>query len=349
MVAEFTETLRTALTGAGLGLPLLAFALAGVAVFLIASRLSHHADAIADATGLGRVWIGALLLSAATSLPEITTDLSAAAIGALDIGVGDLMGSTLANMAILALLDIVYARRRILDSAAFDHILIGTLAVMLTAVAALAIAAGGFGRLGPVGIETVLIVGLYLFGMKAAFAVAQARGPAPTQQMELGESRATLLRGGVRGMLLAALGLLAVAPLLVVCAEAIAIEAGLTQSFVGTTLVGFTTSFPEIAASIAAVRMGAIDLAVGNIFGSNAFNMTILFGMDLAHGGAPVLTQVSQAHVQSAVAAVVAIALGMLAILARAQRRPAVVRIESLLILVAWGVAAWLLTRTGQP
>lgn len=331
------------LVGGGLMWPLIAFSATGVLVFLIASRLSKHADAIADATGLGRVWIGALLLSAATSLPEVTTDLSAAALGTLDIGVGDLMGSTLANMAILAVLDIAYAKRRILDSVAIDHVLIGALAIVLTAMAGLAIASGGLGRVGPVGIDTLAIMGLYLFGMRAAFAVAQTHAPAPTQQMSLGETRETLLRGGIIGMGLAALGLLLIAPLLVISAEAISIEAGWSQSLVGTTLVGFTTSFPEIAASIAAVRMGAIDLAVGNIFGSNAFNMCILFGMDLVHAGKPVLASVSSVHAQSALAAVFAIAMGMMAILARARRRTGLVRAESLLILAAYGLTIWLL------
>ncbi len=336
------------LTGQGLAWPLIVFAVLGALVFAVAGRLSRHADAIADATGLGRVWIGSLLLAAATSLPEVTTDLSAARLGAVDIGVGDLLGSTLANMGVLALLDLVYARRRLLESAAIDHALVGTLAVLLTALAGLAIATGGLPALGPIGLDTLLILLLYLFGMRAAFSLAQSRRAPPTEQMQLGESRQTLLRSGVWGMALGAAGLLLFAPLLVVTAEAIAIEAGVSQSFVGTTLVGFTTSFPEIAASVAAVRMGAVDLAVGNIFGSNAFNVCILFGMDLVYGGGPLLGAVSRVHAPTAFAAVVALALGMMAILARAQGRVAVVRTEGLLILVAWAGAAALLATDPQ-
>jgi cation:H+ antiporter len=330
------------LTGEGVWLPLAVFIATGALVFLIASRLARHADAIADATGLGRVWIGAVLLAASTSLPELTTDVSAAALHTPDIGVGDLMGSTMANMLILALLDLVFARRRILQQVALDHTLVCTLAIVMTGMAGVAIAAGGIGRIGPVGLDTALIAGVYLFGMHAVYRAARVK-TMPAQQLELGESSGTLLRSGVIGMVLAAVGLLVLAPVVVVAAEAVAIEAGLTTTFVGTLLVGITTSFPEMAASVAAVHMGALDLAVGNIFGSNAFNMCILFAMDLAYRDGPLLAGVSRDHVLGAQLAVLCLSLGMMGILARAERRIAVVRIESLLIVGAYAGGAWLL------
>jgi len=114
---------------------------------------------------------------------------------------------------------------------------------------------------------------------------------------------------------------------------------------VGTLLVGFTTSFPEMAATVAAVRMGALDLAVGNIFGSNAFNMFVLLPMDLAYLPGPVLASVSTSHGISAQFAILALALGMMGILGRAGRLVALVRLESLAILAAYAGLAWLLTR----
>ncbi len=107
--------------------------------------------------------------------------------------------------------------------------------------------------------------------------------------------------------------------------------------------MGFTTSFPEIAATIAAVRLGALDLAVGNIFGSNAFNMCVLLAMDLTYTRGPLLSHVSGAHVLSAYLAVLAIALGMLGILARRGQRIGIIRIESVLIVLTYAGAAWLL------
>jgi cation:H+ antiporter len=91
--------------------------------------------------------------------------------------------------------------------------------------------------------------------------------------------------------------------------------------------------------------MGAIDLAVGNIFGSNAFNMCVLLAMDIAYFHGPVLADVSPAAVLSAQLAVLATALGMLGMLTRGSRRAGRLRIESLLIISVYATAAWLLAR----
>jgi len=331
------------LTGRGLGLPLGTFLLLGGLVFLIASRLARDADLIADATGLGRLWIGSLLLAGSTSLPELVTDINAAVLGVPDIGVGDLLGSTMANMLILAGLDLVFPRRRILENVAVDHVLVATLALVLTAMAGIAITVGGWGSIGHVGVETLVIGTTYVLGMRIVYR-SSAAGP-PHDQLTLGETRRTLLREGLTGFTLAATGMLLTAPLLVISAEAVAIEGGLTQTAVGTLLVGFTTSFPEMAATVAAVRMGALDLAVGNIFGSNAFNMFVLLPMDLAYLPGPVLASVSTSHGISAQFAILALALGMMGILGRAGRLVALVRLESLAILAAYAGLAWLLTR----
>lgn len=282
------------LTGRGLALPAVAFVVVGCLVFVAASRLAERADEIADATGLGRVWIGSVLLAASTSLPELTTDVNAAMLGAIDSGVGDLFGSTLANMLVLATLD------------------------------------------------SVLIAAMYLFGMHAVYRSIGVPS-SPPAQLELGATRKGLLLRGLRGFAFGTIGLLVAAPLLVVTAEAIALESGQTQTMVGTALVGFTTSFPEIAATIAAARTGAFDLAVGNIFGSNAFNVCIFLAMDVAYSGAPVLSVASLDHVLTGQIAVLTIALGVMGILARAQRRIAVVRVESLLVVAADVGAVWLL------
>jgi len=206
------------LSGHGLWLPLTAFLLLGVIIFAVASRLARAADTIADATGLGRAWIGAILLAGSTSLPEITTDVNAALLGLPDIGVGDLMGSTLANMLILALLDLVYARRHLLQSVAVNHAVVGLLAIALTMIAGIAIASGGFGRIGPVGVETILIVVVYVLGMRVFYRLTwvAAQGLIPNEpaaaSRPIADQRARLRRAAWT-FVLAAATLIVVAPL----------------------------------------------------------------------------------------------------------------------------------------
>jgi cation:H+ antiporter len=330
--------------GRGVVAPLAAFAAAGVLVFLSAARLARHADAIADSTGLGRAWVGALLLAGSTSLPELITDVNAAALGAIDLGVGDLFGSTLANMLLLGMLDLVYRRRNVLDSVSPDHALVATLAILLSSIAAAAIASGGWGRIGHVGVETVLILAVYLLGMRSVY--LSSRPTVPPEQLEIGDTRQAVLRRGVIGFALGTTGLLVTAPLLVVSAEALAVESGTSSSFIGTLLVGFTTSLPEIAATIAAARLGAFDLAVGNILGSNAFNICILFAMDVVYLRGPLLAQASRIHVLTALLGIIAIGFSVMAILARKGRVIDRLRIESIAMLCAYGIAVWLLARS---
>lgn len=329
------------LTGNGLVPPLIAFLLLGAVVFVIASRLAQDADRIADATGLGRVWIGTLLLAGSTSLPELLTDVNAALLDVPDIGVGDLLGSTMANLLILAVLDLAFPKRRILENVAVDHVLVATLALVLTAMAGIAVTVGGWGSIGHVGIETLTIAVTYLLGMRVVYRSSAVI--VPHAQLALGEDRHTLLRRGLTGLAVAAAGLLLTTPLLVISADAVAIESGLSNTAVGTLLVGFTTSFPELAATIAAVRMGALDLAVGNIFGSSAFNMFLLLAMDIAYQPGPLLASVAGTHGISAQFAILALALGILGILSRAARRTMAVRVESVAILAAYASLAWLL------
>lgn len=339
------------LTGHGLWLPMAVFLLLGAVIFAVASRLAHAADAIADATGLGRAWIGAILLAASTSLPEITTDVNAALLGVPDIGVGDLMGSTMANMLILALLDLVYARRQILQSVAVNHTVVGLLAIALTMIAGIAISVGGFGRVGPVGVETLLIIVVYVLGMRVFYRltwvatqglIPDEPGSAATRDGDLRRAR---LRPAVWTFALAAAALIVIAPLLVISAQAVSAESGMSETLVGTLLVGLTTSFPEIATTVAAVRLGAIDLAVGNIFGSNAFNMCVLLFMDLSYTGGPVLAHVSAEHVTTAQIATLCMSFGVLAIMGRLERRNVAARFESLLIIAAYATGVWLLAR----
>src|SRR5690606_20228470 len=335
------DLVQSLLTGHGVLLPLGAFILLGAAVFAIASRLARYADAIADATGLGRVWIGTVLLAASTSLPELITGVNAVVLDVVDIGVGDLIGATLANMLVLALLDLSLARRRVLDNVSRDHALVGTLAIVLTAMAGAAIASRSWGSMGHIGWETIAIVTGYIVAMRAVYQTSQET--APPDQLELGETSRTVRREGRVGFGAATVGLLVTAPFLVMSAEAISVEAGLTRTFVGTLLVGVTTSLPEIATTVAAARIGALDLAVGNLFGSPAFNMCVLFAMDVAYLPGPLLAHVSPQNALTAHLAVLAVGLGLLGILARRGQRIGLVRIQSVLVVLAYAGAAWLL------
>ncbi|HEX7091806.1 MAG TPA: hypothetical protein VF192_16825 [Longimicrobiales bacterium] len=312
----------------------------GVAVVLAGIVLARSCDVIAARTRLGRVWVGSIFLAAATSLPELTTDLAAVRIGAADLAAGDLFGSSMANMLILAGIALPPGAE-LFRRAALDHTLSGALAILLNAIAALAILLAPQATVLGVGPGSLLLLVGYLAGTRVLFrhsAVAREAGVA----IELGaleaappagrEAELPSLGGAVVRFLLASAAILVAAPVFASSAVRIAELTGIATSFIGTWLVGMTTSLPELVTSVAAVRMGALDLAVGNLLGSNAFNMVILVPLDLAHGRAPLLAAISEVHAVTALVAIIMMAVAVGAVVYRSKVPGA--RLESVSVLM---------------
>jgi cation:H+ antiporter len=134
------------------------------------SMLSKYGDIIAQKTGLGRAWIGAILIAGVTSLPELASGVSAVAwLHAPNLAAGAVLGSCLFNLAIIAMIDLAYQPGRVLAKAQEVHILSGGLGVLMLGIVALGVLIGpvlnGFGLLGVSGLSVVILV-LYSIGGK---------------------------------------------------------------------------------------------------------------------------------------------------------------------------------------
>ena len=319
-------------------IPLLVFLGSGLALVLAGTLLARFADQIAEATGIGRLWIGSVLLAGATSLPELATDVSAIKLDAVDLAVGDLFGSTMANMLILGVVDLTMPRKQLLTKAALDHGLSASLALSLGALATLLVVVRPQYTLLGISPGSLLLAFIYLAGTRVVYrqvtrdqsTAARPVGPRPP------------LRRPVVGFTLAALMILVTAPAFAWAAKGLAAWTGLGNTFVGTWLVGLSTSMPELVASLAAVRMGALDMAVGNLFGSNAFNMAILAVLDAAQPGS-LFAAVDPGHAISALSGIILMSLGLAAIMYRAKRRFAMIEPDSLLIVLVYVLSIWLL------
>ncbi|MBN1203944.1 MAG: sodium:calcium antiporter [Myxococcaceae bacterium] len=327
----------------------LAFLAAGLVVVFAGTALARYGDAIAEATKVGRLWIGSVLLAGATSLPELATDISAVRLGAVDLAVGDLFGSSMANMLILALIDLLPPRRRVLQQVNLDHALSVALAISVNALAAVFILVRPEFTILGISPGSVLLVLAYVLGTRAIYRHVTREGATLSMGLAQEEGPSKLsLRQALLGFGGASAVILVSAPLFAWGAKGIAEMTGLGNTFVGTWLVGLSTSLPELVASVAAVRMGAFDMAVGNLFGSNAFNMAILFPLDLAQRGS-LFAAVDPSHVLSALFGVILMALGLAAIAYRAQRRFAMLEPDSLLVLAAYVLGIWLLYLHAVP
>ena len=329
------------------------FVVSATVIVIAGIKLTQHGDQIAELTGLGRLWIGTVLMAAATSLPEVFTDVSAALLDAPDLAVGDLFGSSLANMLILGIIDQAHRKQRIWQQAAFGHILVASLAMALTGLAGLFILLRANVVHGGVGIDSVLLLTIYVLGMRLVFRQENARHSEREREKVveseaapdlLRDTHAGLRRAGI-GFGVAALVLLVAAPLLASSAKGIAEQTGISTTYMGTSLVAIATSLPELVTSFAAVRLGAFDLAVGNLFGSNAFNMAVLFFVDVAYQKGPLLSVVSPMHVMAALWGILLMNIGLMGIIYRAEKRFFLIEPDSFLMIVGYVIGMWLLFR----
>ncbi|MBW2720569.1 MAG: sodium:calcium antiporter [Deltaproteobacteria bacterium] len=273
----------------------LVFLLSAAVLVRAGSSLAGYADQIAERMKMSRLFVGTMMLALATSLPELVTDITAARAGAPDLAVGDLFGSSMANMAILAIIDLLY-RGKVWPSVELGHARVAAVAIALTAMAALSIFAQGTLRIGWVGLVPVLIVVIYVlsiawFRRMPLLARPGLESPRIPLHKPTGwsERAAQMSLGGLWARFgTSALLILLTAPIVTLSVKAIADSTGIAQTFLGVALLAVTTSLPELVASIASVRIGAYDMAVGNLFGSNVANMSVLLFADIAYtDGAP--------------------------------------------------------------
>ncbi len=323
-----------------------------VLVVLAGTKLARYGDQIAKLTGLGGLWIGVVLMAGATSLPEIFTDVSAALINEPDLAAGDLFGSNMANMLILGIIDMLYRQKRIWQQATFEHALSAGLAISLAGLAAFLILLGSDVQLGGIGLGSMLLLLIYFFGMRVVFRQATMKRRQREQELvvegqTVEESKQSSKREGLRralvGFAASALVLLVAAPFLASSASEIAEQSGVSTTFVGTTLLAIITSLPELVTTIAAVRLGAFDLAIGNLFGSNAFNMAAFFFVDVAFSGGPLFNAVSDAHATTALWSIILMSVALMGILYRVEERYMLIEPNSFAIILGYCLGLWLL------
>jgi len=306
---------------AGLALEEAVALFAVAAVFIIGGgiTLARAGDEIATRTGLGGALVGMLLLASATSLPEVTITATAAAAGHPDLAIGDLFGASMANMATLALVDLFY-RRRFWPQVDIGHGRLAGIAIALTTIPLLAILAHPGVALGWIGVESLAIVAGYIAAARWLHRDRGARRRERTGEIiaPTGWGRAVGGRLSNRAVVVrfvaAAAVILLAAPLIATSAGVIADETGIGETFIGALLLALATSMPELVASFAAVQIGAYDLAVGNLFGSNAFNMTAILVADLAYTDGPVLAAVDPSQAVAGLGAVLLMAIALTAI-----------------------------------
>jgi cation:H+ antiporter len=273
------------------------FLVVAALILFSGTRLTRYGDIISERSGLSRLWLGMVLMAGVTSLPELATGLSAVASNLPDIAAGNILGSCVFNVFILGLLDTLSRKVPLSSKVNQGNILSAGMSILFLGGVSLSLYLGDrLPGLGWVGLYTPLLIIGYMGTMRMAFKF-ERRHPMPRSERDKDGSVAGLtLRAAVIRYAFHAGVVVGAAVFLPSIAKGIAETTGLGQTFVGNIFVAVSTSFPELTVSVAALRIGAVDMAVGNIFGSNIFNMLILAIEDLFYFKGPLLSFVAGQH-----------------------------------------------------
>lgn len=304
--------------------PWLQFLLCAVLIGIAGSRLSLYGDVIAEKTGLGGNWVGLMLMATVTSLPELVTGITSVTVADTpDIAVGNVLGACVINLAVLFVLDLLHRGQSVYTRASHGHILSAGFGVILAGFvgANLLFAAQGMEyALGTLGLYTPFIVLLYGVAVRTVFRYEQ-RSVKPLVEEAVGRYDHMSLRQAAVRYAMAAVVVVAVGVWLPYVGEDLARVMAWEESFVGTLFVALATTLPEITVTVAAIRLGAIDLAMGNLLGSNLFNLLILAIDDLFFLRGPLFSHTAPVHAASAFSVVMMSGVVIVGLLYRPESR----------------------------
>lgn len=309
------------------------------AILFSGTKLSRYGDIIAEKTGLGRAWIGLVLIASVTSLPELITGISAVTyVDVPDIAAGDVLGSCVFNMLIIVLLDARYRIKPISAKAHQGNILAAGFGIVLLCMVILSIFMREFiSPLGWIGPNSLFFILIYFIAIRLVYSYEKRQLAALIKEkaVELRYKDISLKTALIRYFLNAGVVIVA-ATFLPTIGAGIAKATGLSQTFVGNIFIALATSLPEVVVSWSALKIDAVDLAISNLFGSNIFNIFILGLDDIFFLKGPLLAHVSTNHIVSALSAIAMSTIAIIGLTYRAEKKTHVLAWDSIGIVTVY-------------
>lgn len=304
------------------------FAVSAAVIWIVGTRMVRLVDVLARRTGMGQGFAGMLLLGGIVSLTEISTVSTAAFTGTPLLALNNLLGSESINLFLLAAVDPLSGREALTSFIANPAMLFqATLVIVLLAFVALAMATGDQPIFG-VGLWSTTLFLLCLgalwmssqYERRAAWVASGQRGTTEEDSKEQASVDAAS-DGSIKLLIVKLIAvstvIFAAGFLLSMSGDALAEQSGLGTSFVGFVLVGISTSLPELSTISAAVRLKRHEMAVGDILGSNLFNLLLIFLTDIIYVGDPVLNHVGRFEIVASLLGIVMTGILLLGLLER--------------------------------
>jgi cation:H+ antiporter len=325
------------------------FAVAAVVVWMAGTYLARLVDEIGNRTNLSQAFLGMVLLGVATSLPEVATTVSGAAIGNAQLVTGNLFGGVALQIAVLALVDLIAVRGALTYVTPKPVLLFqGVMLILLLGIAIAGAAVGEPIAVGGLGLTPLVLAAGYIVTVRVT---GTAKYLPRWRPVETGDHRIMAhqpsdedsvadLPNATLYAWCAACGaaILAAGWTISMSGDALAQQTGLGASFVGVALVAASTSLPELSTTLAAVHRGRHEMAVSNILGTNCLEVALFLLADVAYREGPILAATDQSGLLAAAVGLVATSLLLLGLLERRNQTVARMGLDSLGVLITYGV-----------
>lgn len=254
-------------------------------------KISHYVDLIDKTTDISGAFIGGVMLAAVTSLPELFTSLSATAfLGKPELVIGNILGSNIFNLTVLATLIVIMYKKVNHAFISKSHTIVAGWLVATYGLLAFPICLNTDATLFGVSAVSLIIGVIYMLCIQTMAKDTQAKVKGITVYTKL-TTKQLFTRFSLFSVLLVitSIGITYVSDL-------VAIKLNLDVTLAGALLLGIATSLPELASCIALVKIGNFNAMVGNILGSNIFNLFILLIADVTFRTGSIYTSNQQSY-----------------------------------------------------
>ena len=317
---------------------------AGVVVYC-GTKLAVYGDALAELTGLGRLFVGSILVALATSLPELSTNISAVSLNPPNpaIAIGNVFGANMINLFTFGAVALVFGGSRFLSNVSVEQKYLVFIAILMTVVGLLFISVPLNASAFNIGLPAVIILIMYVLGMWFIYKKKPDDENSGSDEIQttLTLTKAWLLFGVVSA------GVVVGGIFLAISTDQIADITGISSGVLGIIAVSIVTTMPEASATIAAARMKAYDLGVAGLFGSCVFNVTIIGYADIFYRDGIITTQGEPAHQIAGLVAVGLMLIGLAVILGKNKLPKPVLTAGVAAIVVVYLVGAVLVATNG--
>ena len=317
---------------------------AGVVVYC-GTKLAVYGDALAELTGLGRLFVGSILVALATSLPELSTNISAVSLNPPNpaIAIGNVFGANMINLFTFGAVALVFGGSRFLSNVSVEQKYLVFIAILMTVVGLLFISVPLNASAFNIGLPAGIILIMYVLGMWFIYKKKPDDENSGSDEIQttLTLTKAWLLFGVVSA------GVVVGGIFLAISTDQIADITGISSGVLGIIAVSIVTTMPEASATIAAARMKAYDLGVAGLFGSCVFNVTIIGYADIFYRDGIITTQGEPAHQIAGLVAVGLMLIGLAVILGKNKLPNPVLTAGVAAIVVVYLVGAVLVATNG--